>query len=146
MSTVQRLLSPTEWKDRQIKTLTAVGEENYKVGIAKPKRDPIAAGIAAEPKYKNAMKKVLENESRRKGLEKTTMAEWYKYSSDLGANRLVEGVTKRVAKVEEFVRNWQPVLTDHLTSIDAMPDATDSEREQKMLANLRGLRELKGLA
>jgi len=31
-------------------------------------------------------------------------------------------------------------------SIDAMPDATDRDREERMLANLRGLKALKGKA
>ena len=146
MASVQRVLSPAEWKDRQINALKASGEANYKVGIAKPRKDPIEAGIAAEEKYANAMKEVLENESRKHGLEGTSMAEWYKYASEIGASRLVPGVVKREAKVEKFVRTFQPMLVEHLSHIDALDDATDSDREQKMLENLRGLKTLKGKA
>ena len=146
MSTVRRVISPTEWKDRQISTLKSVGEANYKVGIASPRKDPIEAGIDAEEKYANAMKAVLEEERRKHGLEGTSMAEWYKYSSELGAGRLVDGVVKREAKVTKFVTAFQPMLVDHLGKIDDLPDATDSDREQKMLENLRGLKTLKGKA
>jgi len=146
MATVTRVISPDAWKKRQIDTLKAVGEANYKVGIAKPRKDPIAAGIAAEEKYAVETKKAIEEKRRAAALEKTNMAEWYKYTSDIGAGRLVDGVTKRVAKVDKFVKTFQPMLVSHLSSIDALADVTDSDREQRMLENLRGLKALKGKA
>lgn len=146
MATVQRVISPEAWKTRQINTLKSVGETNYKVGISKPKKDPIAAGIAAEEKYATETKKAIDAGSRKAALEKTNMAEWYKYSSELGAGRLVDGVVKREAKVGDFVRTFQPMLVDHLTKIDGLSDVTDGDREQKMLENLRGLKALKGKA
>ena len=57
MATVTRVISPTAWKDRQIDTLKAVGKKNYEVGIAKPRKDPIQAGIDAEEKYADNTKK-----------------------------------------------------------------------------------------
>ena len=143
---VKRLLSPDEWKKRQIDTLKAVGEANYKVGIAGPKDDPIAAGIAAQPRYEAQMKKDEVLARRKAALEKTNMAEWYKYSSEIGAGRLVEGVTKREAKVGDFIRAFQPMLAEHVGKIDILADVTDKDREDRMLANLRGLKALKGKA
>lgn len=143
---VKRLLSPDEWKSRQIKNLEAVGEASYKVGIASPKDDPIKAGIDAQDRYAAQMKKDEVLARRKAALEKTSMAEWYKYASELGAGRLVDGVKKREAKVGDFVRAWQPLLLDHVTKIDALADVTDSDREARMLSNLRGLKALKGKA
>jgi len=143
---VTRILSPEDWKKRQLSTLSAVGETNYRVGIAKPKKDPIAAGIAAQDRYAAQMKKDEVLERRKTALEKTSMAQWYKYASTLGAGRLVEGVTKREDKVADFIRTWQPMLADHTSKIDGLPDVSDSDREQKMLENLRGLKALKGKA
>ena len=146
MATVTRVISPDAWKKRQIDTLKAVGETNYKVGIAKPRKDPIEAGIAAEEKYAANTKKAIDEGRRAKALAKTNMAEWYKYTSDIGAARLVEGVVKREAKVDAFVRTFQPMLVSHLGAIDALPDVSDSDREARMIENLRGLRALKGVA
>lgn len=83
---------------------------------------------------------------RKTALERTSDAEWYKYSSELGADRLVDGVVKREAKVADFIRTFQPMLMDHVSKIDALADVTDSDREQRMLENLRGLKALKGKA
>ena len=143
---VKRLLSPTEWADRQVETLRAVGRKNYEVGIAGPKDDPIAAGIRAQPRYVEQMSKAEVLERRKTALEKTSMAEWYKYSKEIGAENLVKGVEKRKAKVTAFTTAFQPMLADHLSKIDALPEVTDSDRETKMLENLRGLKALKGKA
>lgn len=145
-ASVKRVLSPTEWKDRQINNLKATGANSYAVGIASPKANPIEAGIAAEGKFKNKMQKALDGEFRKKGLEKTSMDEWYLYASTLGKDRIVEGVVKREAKVANFLNTWQPLLNDHLNKIDALPDETDVDRENKVIENLRGLRALHGKA
>lgn len=143
---ITRILSPEDWKRRQLDNLKDVGERSYKVGISKPKKDPIAAGIAAQDRYEAQMKKDEVLKRRKTQLEKTNMAEWYKYSSEIGAGRLVEGVVKREAKVDNFVRAFQPMLADHVSKIDALADVTDSDREARMLENLRGLKALKGKA
>lgn len=146
MSSVKRVISPEEWKNRQINTLKAVGRTNYLAGIAAPKADPIARGIETEGKYADAMRKSIDEERRKKGLEKTDMATWYKYAASIGAEKLVDGVTKREAKVTAFVTTFHPLLTTHLSRIDALAEETDADRENRMLENLRGLKALKGKA
>ena len=144
MAQVTRILPPDEWKKRQISTLRAVGETNYRQGIARPKKDPIEAGIEAEAKWAARIKAAIEGEHRKKGLMATDMADWARYAEEIGAGRVVEGVVKREAKVDKFVKGFQPLLSDHVSKIDAMPAVTDSDMEQKMLENLRGLKGLKG--
>jgi len=145
-STVTRVLEPTDWVKRQIDTLKSVGRTNYLQGVKAPKKDPIKAGIAAQDKYENQMKKDEVLKRRAEALGKTNIDEWTSMAETLGADKLVDGVTKRQYKVERFVAKFQPLLKTHLSKIDAMPDATDGDRESKMLENLRGLKALKGKA
>jgi len=140
---VQRLLPPDEWRKRQIDTLKAVGQPNYKQGILMPKKDPIEAGIAAEELYAARVKAAIDEGRRKKALQAVTINDWYKYSSEIGVGRLVEGVVKREAKVDRFVKAWQPILLDHVAKIDIMPAITDADMEARMLENLRGLKALK---
>jgi len=140
---VRRLLAPKDWRERQIGTLKAVGEKNYAIGISFPKKDPIAAGIAAEDRYADEMKKVIDEKRRAKALEATDIAEWFKYSSEIGKPRIVEGVVKRENEVVKFVDAWQPILMDHVKKMDVLPVVTDAEREAKMIENLRGLKALR---
>jgi len=146
MAQVRRVIPPDEWVKRQLETLRSVGRTNYIQGIAAPKADPIERGIATDPKWKANLRKAMEEDRRKKALEKTSMAEWYKYAHDIGADKLVDGVIKREAKVKAFVSGWHPLLTEHLAKIDALPEETDADREKRMLENLRGLKALKGKA
>ena len=144
MVEITRLTPPEQWVAKQISTLKAVGEKNYRDGIARPKKDPIKAGIEAEAKFADSMRKVIEEERRASGLKATNMDEWYAYASELGAPRLVQGVVKRQAKVTKFVAAFQPMLKSHLGKIDTMADVSDADREARMLENLRGLKAMKG--
>jgi len=146
LAAVKRVISPEEWKSRQISNLKDVGRRSYLQGIKAPKADPIARGIATEGKYAAATKKSIDEERRKAALEKTSMAEWYKYASELGADKLVDGVVKREAKVGAFISAFHPMLTSHLAKIDGLAEETDAERETRMLENLRGLKALKGKA
>jgi hypothetical protein len=141
---VKPLKSPDEWIAKQIGNLKAVGQANYIKGISSPRRDPIQAGIAAEQKYANNLRKAIDEQRRAKALSATNMQTWYKYAVEIGAPRLVEGVVKREEKVRNFVTKWHPLLAAHVEKIRSMPDATDADREARMLENLRGLKSLKG--
>lgn len=146
MSTVKRVISPEDWKNRQLGTLKAVGRTNYLIGIASPKADPIARGIATEEKYAIETRKAIDEGRRKAALQKTSMAEWSQYSTTIGADKLVDGVVKREAKVTDFITKFQPQLSSLLSKVDSLPEATDSDRENRMLENLRGLKALKGKA
>lgn len=144
MVTVQRLISPQDWQARQLNALKANGQANYTLGISKPKKDPIAAGIAAEGKWANAMQQAIQNGTRSKKLQNVTAQEWETYARDIGAARLVDGVVRRQAKITSFLNAYVPELTNTLSSIDAMPTATASDRNQKMLAMVEALRAMRG--
>jgi len=146
MASVKRVISPEDWKKRQLDTLKSVGRANYVAGIASPKADPIDAGIKAEGKYAEETRKAIDAGRRRAALAKSSMAEWFQYSLAIGADKLVDGVVKREAKVGAFITGYQPMLTTHLAKLDGLPNVTDSDRENRMLENLRGLKALKGKA
>lgn len=144
MAQVTRIIPPAEWTKRQIDNIKAVGQKSYSDGITRPRKDPIEAAIAAEDKYAARMKEAIDERRRVRGLQGVTMQDWTQYAQNIGANRLVEGVTKREAKVDKFVRSFQPLLAGHVDRIDSMPAVTASDMEQRMLENLRGLKGLKG--
>lgn len=143
-ATVTRILGPKDWTERQINNLKQTGKQNYDVGISKPKKDPIKAGIDAQGRYNQKMLDEEVRERRKTALQASSMDEWFKYASEIGSNRLVDGVTKREAEVNKFVSAWQPILESHVADIDAMPKETDTDMEERMLANLRGLKSKKG--
>ena len=142
-ATVTRILKPDDWISRQIGTLKAVGETNYGTGITSPRKDPIAAGIAAEDRYASQTRKAIEEGRRAKALQATNIDEWFTYSTNIGKGRLVEGVVKREKEVRDFVNPWHSMISDHVSKIDTLPAVTDSDMENRMLTNLRGLKGMK---
>jgi len=141
---VIRILPPEKWVQRQITNLERVGRANYLTGISVPKRHTINRGIQAEPRFVDTMQKVLAEGRRAAGLKIVTLEEWFGYARDIGADRLVPGVTKRRAKVERFVGAWNPIILDHAKKLDELPIVTLEDRINKMVTNVRGLVALKG--
>ena len=146
-ATVQRVLPPKEWREKQISTLKSVGRKNYLTGIAFPKHDPIVEGKSdkAEARYAATMRVVLDEERRKKGLAPLTIDDWYPYARDIGADILVDGVTKREVKVGKFINAFQPQLVTHLVEVDKMAVETLEERISKSAENIRGLAALRGV-
>jgi len=142
--TIQRILPPDQWRKRQLETLKDVGERNYRQRVPIPKKDPIEAGIKAEGKWANEIKKAIDEKRRVTGLQATTGDEWLGYTLNIGAGRLVEGVVKREPEVKDFIDTWQPMLLDHLTKIDPMEVVTLKDRIDKAVANIEGLAALHG--
>ncbi|MCD6434719.1 MAG: hypothetical protein J7L14_03830 [Candidatus Diapherotrites archaeon] len=140
---VRRLIDPDTWVKRMLSSLSAVGEANYKDGITHPRKPIIESSVAAEGRYKAVMRKVIEEERRKKGLQGLTDNDVATYAV-LFAPRLVEGVKTREPKVRDRIQKWHPILSEIVQKIDQMPNTTDAEREQRMLANLRALKAAKG--
>ena len=145
-ATVQRVLPPKEWREKQISTIKSVGRKNYLTGIAFPKHDPIAEGKSdkAEARFGATMRVVVDEKRRQKGLAGLTIDDWYPYARDIGADILVDGVVKREVKVGKFINSYQPMLVTHLAEIDKLPVETLEERIAKAADNIRGLAALRG--
>ena len=141
---VRRVKSPDQWVADQIANVRAVGAQRYMTGVLNPKKDPIVAGIAAQPRYEAAMMNREVLQRRVSGLRKTNMQTWANMSVAVGAGRLAEGVELHRDKIESFVRGYAPALEAHLQVIDRLPNVTSADRNRKMIENVEGLRKMKG--
>ncbi len=143
-ATISRLIDAGSWVEKQLRGISSVGRENYIAGVRHPKADPIAEGIKAQGRYETKMKDPAVLKRREDQLRKTNINEWVTIAETLGADTLVDGVVKRRPKVERKIAALRAALGTHLAKIDAMASDTDAQREAKVIANLKGLRELKG--
>jgi hypothetical protein len=66
--------------------------EDYKLGIQNPKRDQVAAAVAAKDSHKAAMVTAAANDSFAKGLIKAGTAKWQAKALAKGPGRFAEGV------------------------------------------------------
>ena len=131
---------------KQMDNFAAVGAQNYLAGAQQPKDDPIAAGIRAQPAYEAAMRNPEVLRRRVEGLQATNMGEWIIQVEQKGVQRIAEGVAAARPKIERFWAAFHPLLLSHVQKIRAMPAVTEADRKNRMIANLDGLRALKGRA
>lgn len=144
-TTITRVMSPATWFNKAKTNINNVGQTNYTNGVQNPKKDTIAAGVAAEQQWANAMQQAIQNKTRATELAKVTLSQWSDAAVTIGAPRLVPGWNAKQAKFQAFVNAWQPALQNQLTSvIDAMPSATAGDRNQKMIAMVEWLRSQRG--
>jgi len=106
--------------------------------ISSPKKDPIKAGASpqAEAKFRSKMTEVLEQERRRKILDKMDFADW---GDEVAKLRPEDWVGPTVRKADKWGKKWDSLLALRLYAaqkLDAMPVATKDERRYKMDANL----------
>jgi len=139
---VKRIKDAAYYRDKLIRNVVAVGQENYRLGVASPKHNPILRGIAMEPRYRDEMKKVLAEERRKKMLGFTNMAYWGEMSG-IFSDRLVPGVQNRTKKIDRFWTGWVPLLRPHVEMLDKEFVETFAQRKAKMIKNVDELKKKK---
>lgn len=114
-------------------------------GMNNPKKDPPKAALLANDKRINNLKKSFEDKSWEKAMEKMDFSTAIATVNALGSSVFTEGIAKREPKIRAAYERLQPLLLAHVQRMDVLPTGTEAEREAKMLANVRGMREIKKL-
>jgi len=122
-----------------IVTRGKAAEDHWKDQTLHPSRDPIAAGIAAEKKFKDRMETALKLEARKKGLEKTNITEYGEDVDATPATAYGDGLKNKEKKIGRKIARLQPLVEALRKAIAGLPEDTDSQRESKMRAARRGM-------
>ena len=136
-----RVISPEEWARDQVKRASDAASK-WLSHVKKPRKDPIKAAIAADAKRTNKVKESLELGKWKKAMAKVDEDLMFAIIDKRGEAAFRSGIEDRAAKVESRVKELQPMVTALAVAIDAMPDATDADREKRLLAARRGMIEI----
>jgi len=131
-----RVIDPAEWSKKQIDRAKASGDEWLK-RVMKPRKLPTDAAIAADGKRKD---RLAESERQGKWLakmKKVDVDEMYKTIQNVGSAGFVNGIAAREHKVNRVVAELQPMVAAAAATIDAMPQATDGDREKRLITARR---------
>ena len=119
-------------------------EDDFKDGVEGVSVSP---GVSAGKK----IKKMEENWNKRlkdgtilKRLNSVDLTEWKKAVGDASGLWRTRASEKGAEKQLAFWQKYGPLIEAHVKKIEAMPDDTEAQREAKMLANLKGMKELQG--
>lgn len=117
---------------------------DYVEGMQDPRRDPKAAARAANGKWKNRVTEAVNEDRWVKGIEAYDYAEAVRIATEDGGAAYTAGIQKRANKIAQVHQRLAPQLARVSQTIQSMPQNTPADREQRMLANLREMRKLKG--
>lgn len=136
-----RVKSAAEWVDDMVQGATnraAAWLKNTKA----PKKDPKTAALAAAGKFKTNTQLALNEDRWPKGIKAYDESARDAVIDACGTSGFIAGVTNHKAKAVSKVNKMQPMVAALATTLDAMPQDTDVQREAKMIASKRGMQEI----
>lgn len=131
---------PVKVTEKQIRN-AANGATAYSDGVRDVKEAPGAKAARKKDKYKANVMASVDKWAENVGA--VSLQEWAEATTGKGAERFASGVEAARPKILAFQQQFQPFVDGVKKELDAMPDATPDQREQKMLANVRKMRQFK---
>ena len=129
----RKVLSADKWKKRMVDRATAA-RDDWLDGVKNPSRDPIEASIAADKKWRDRLETAMKEDRRTKGLRKTSHSEIVDVVTRLGSGVFSDGIAARDMKIGRVVGELQPLAQSVSDAIQAMADATDADREKRLIS------------
>jgi len=129
----------TKW---QADALAAV--QRYGTGVQNTTKDPTALAVAQQARLLQNFQAVVNSGKWAQALQSVGQAGWKAAVAAKGITNYQTGVQNAQSK---FLAAFTPLLAYESTlqsQVDAMPDITDVDRENRMLAWTRGMRAYSG--
>jgi hypothetical protein len=112
---------------------------DYVAGMQAPRREPVQAAIRAKGKWANRVQEAINNNSYERGVRNQNYSEAVQIATSDGGSAYTQGVAKRAAKIQRVHADLMPRLGAVSQAIQAMPQDTDAQREQRLLAARRAM-------
>jgi len=135
------VISAEDWVDDML-TGAEAKIEKWKKRALDPRYDPIEEAIKAWDKWVDKIKAVIADEIWLKKMKKLTFEDVKAGIEATPAELFFERMKAKKAKILKRIGELQPLVDALSKEIRAMPEATDKEREARMLAARRGMIEI----
>ena len=112
---------------------TANATGDYVRGVQNPRRNPKQAALAAAGKWQNQVQKAIQEGRFAKGVQRYDEAEAVRAATADGGAAYAAGIQKRAGKVQAAMQRLAPLLAAVSQSVQALPQDTDAQREQRLL-------------
>ena len=136
-----RVKNPDDWVEDMITGATNRAQRWLNNSLA-PKKNPKEAALAATAKYDDKMRRALDEGSWPAGVKAYDEAAREEVIRAGGTAAFTEGVRRHKPKAVSKIKKLHPLVTAVAVAGDKLPVATDSDRENKMIANLRMMRDV----
>lgn len=126
------------------KTRTQGAQQDYADGVANTDKDPTQLAIAAGQRLLDNFTKAFNSGKWANGLRKTGKQGWQQAVASKGVTNFANGVAAAEDKVATAFAPLLAFEANLQTQVRGMPNVTDNDREQRMLAWVRGMRKYSG--
>jgi len=137
----RRIPDPQEIADLQVAGVQANAEKWLK-RVTKPKKNFKEEALKPQSveRYKESMRKVIAEDRHKGGMELVDEAEAIATIQAGGSSIYSSGVARRKPKILRVAKELDSDRLALAAIIDEKPVATDTDREAKMIDNVRGLK------
>jgi hypothetical protein len=123
---------------------TSAAATDYADGVARTDKDPTALAIAAIPRMKTNIIAAIDSGKVANGLRRVGKAGWQQAVAAKGVTNFSTGVSAAEGKVATAFGPLLAYETNLQGQINAMPNVTDADRDNRALAWIRGMRNYPG--
>lgn len=114
----------------------------WEAGVQNPSKSPVEEMKKSGKKWELGVQNAIAKKLWDKAVAKLTDEEIATAAAKIGGATWAAGIANREDKIKRAFELFIPRLEALLRRIDALPTDTPEQREAKMVANLRGMREL----
>ena len=125
-------------------TNTAGAAAAYVAGAQSTTKDPTALAAAAAQTWVQNLQTAYQNGLFQAGLQRKGKAGWLAGITGKGQANFSNGVNNAVGEVTSVFNQLFPFEANLQAQIDAMPNVTPTDAENRMLAWTRGMRAARG--
>lgn len=115
----------------------------YEAGIQAVDQSPTEAAANKADKYVQGVQDAVNSGKFQQNLRAVSLADWKQASISKGARRISDGVTAAQPKMQQVMAQLLPQIQAIQQSVKAMPDTTESDREARMVENMRRMRAIR---
>lgn len=119
-------------------------KESIKAGVQAVQVSPTAKAAMKADKYVAGVERAVESGKYQKALQEVTLGDWQQAMIGKGLDRIAQGVKSAEPAYAQFMSQWLPFVEGVSAAIDQMPNDTEDQRDQRMLENVRRLRQFRG--
>jgi hypothetical protein len=136
-----RVISGADWAAKQT-ARAAAAADTWLAGVQRPRKNPVEAALQANAKRKDKLAQAEKAGKWEKAMAKVNIDEMQQTIKNVGSAAYANGISARAGKINRVYNELQPMVATLAAAIDAMPQATDTDREKRLLAARKGMIEI----
>jgi len=140
---IQVVADASTWTQKMLDRVSGSGDAWLR-GVQNPRQSPTAAMKAANGKWKNNTQAAITGDRWGKRVATLTDESIQAAAAAAGSSKFIAGVQQRKDKIAAAIQRLQPKVANLAQQVRSMPQDNDQQREARMIANLRGMRAIKG--